>query len=283
MLFILFFALTGCSKAEKTGGDISSAKNNLIKNGIQLEIETNQAVFLPDVLVEVTASATNISDQSITYRKFNLQDPPIYTSVFSPVAGTIGLRHPDDPIRVSPAIKDEILQPGETVTRTAFWDQKILNPQIQAPAGKYQVSAVFYWVENPNPEQYIEAKALTVKAEVDLQGGAALVSQDQAMAAVLLNAQAKAWLDLNEGIVCKISYLNQYKIYQRGKWQVSNSEADSEQTPRGKTCSLDFVKGEAWRLNAGVKSGLAPGELMVKIDARSSGVLSSEIISGGKN
>jgi len=116
-----------------------------VREGARLTLSLDRSSYRPGETITVLATVENSTQDPVTYTLRNLGDPAIYVRLDFPGGATF-LRHPDDPEIMQPAINTAVLEPGETFTRTVFWDQLLgSGPDArQAPPGEYTITAEFF-------------------------------------------------------------------------------------------------------------------------------------------
>ena len=223
-----------------------------------------EEVLRPGDMLNVRVRVENVSDVPVGHTLFNLEDPPIYTSLEQPYGNPVVLRSPEDPDMVSPALGYGVLEPGEGLEREVAWDVTIPagGSAIPAPNGLYTVAASFF----PGKQDGPAPDPLGLSYQVRVVGGDNVIlpaeasQRFRALEAVLL------WRGAHTGRAVARVENGLYFVNLGGRWEQASREAYQQALKETAPWPEPVLEPGRWTFQLASKYGFPPSELAVSLE-----------------
>jgi len=265
LLLALLLSLVAC------GGKGNTVE--VIRDGVRLELTTDQHIYEPGQLVVITATVENISSSPIRYTVYNGGDPPLAISVdTAPFAGRQCLQEKGFQGRlVVNAITSATLHPQQSIIRRVVWDQRIgTSPDpIPAPSGHYPIQVQFLVGEY---SKYHRPQPLTLTLGIEIHGTDKIITAAQAYSAALQVADVRAWYDKHSGRNLVKEEGSSYYLLFDGDWlEISQPLCHEylEYLPLSDVLMTEYT----WEVQFLAQMGPPPHEICVRVDPATGRVL----------
>ncbi len=209
--------------------------------------------------IEVTARVENIGTETLFFWGGPDSNNSISLFVNTKAGGDKFLSLPSNGEKTNAMLYGHSIAPGEKLTRTVIWDQRIFEyseyleiPDYYAWEGVYTIAAMFtgsYTWEPTNNNDTNNFVTITDTISVHINGTSApLITDLEALDIVSNNVNVQSWLNDNPPSLCYSRYHslkysdNQWNILEPGQGRKSDIDKDL-----GRSCSIGFSTNNTWK------------------------------------
>ena len=213
----------------------------VVGDGMKLSIWTDKTAYVIGEAIKITAQFENLSAGTITYTLGSIGEPVLAIYLNSSVYGGRILYEPGiTAITISPLVTTAKLGPGQSLTRTVVWNQKINN--LQAPDGHYQISAGIRL-----GDYYADKNTFNFGGSLDVyvRGGVIFIPAKQAITTALQDPYVKDWFNSQGAdVICELPGPEYVRITSSGIQPATHQELEDRKSRQKGQLGIVYLQSD---------------------------------------
>jgi len=281
LLFLCGFVLVSQACVDPSFDDSANDKtdtgssNEFLDSRLNFSISADKSSYVPGEIAYFSVSAENISDETVVVFLSSSCNPAIGVYVDTLHNGYMGLTNLQDKPCNLGNIGQEMIGPGEVITRDVTWNIMI-GDDIDAPSGVFEVAAEIALSDGA----YNQIGKVVTSTAVVVTSGQRYLTRGEALATAYQQNSIADWYAANQfEKKCIMDNQMMARFEPNGKVTFAATSALADGTATIPGCSAQLIEGPIWRVVFFSKFGTSPGDYKVDINAVSGSLLelSSEL------